>query len=265
MTYPDITENFDGGSPGDSITTANTAFPYIEDGTLGPSVFTSDGADGQGARAITPDGTFGTGSYYYDSLYTNTTWTIAPDDWTARASFRITDAATSPGGSFSILDVFVGEVGKTPANWNAGTNDSIDINYNVGSQSITAGSDTLDIAAHMGQWLTIEVNGTNGSWDFTITTLAGAVIGSGAGIAIAPNLYRARSSVNCYCSVDSATRYDVDSVYFGRTAATPTVINYDVPLRRYPRDDNLATGSALRNYPPPKSYQRGIRRAGGYL
>jgi hypothetical protein len=37
------------------------------------------------------------------------------------------------------------------------------------------------------------------------------------------------------------------------------------PLRQFPRSDGLATSSARRMWPPSRSYQRGIRRAGGYL
>lgn len=37
------------------------------------------------------------------------------------------------------------------------------------------------------------------------------------------------------------------------------------PLRQYPRTDGLATSSARRLWPPPRSVQRSNRRAGGYL
>lgn len=37
------------------------------------------------------------------------------------------------------------------------------------------------------------------------------------------------------------------------------------PRRLFPREDGLGVGGARRHWPPPRSYQRGARRAGGYL
>lgn len=37
---------------------------------------------------------------------------------------------------------------------------------------------------------------------------------------------------------------------------------YAPPLRQYPRDDGLGTSTGLRTWPPPRSVQRGTRRAG---
>lgn len=37
------------------------------------------------------------------------------------------------------------------------------------------------------------------------------------------------------------------------------------PLRQWPREDGLGASSAPRVYPPPRSFQRSNRRAGGYL
>jgi hypothetical protein len=264
VTYADISESFDGGAPGDLITTANTAFPYIVDGTFGGAEFTASGAVGQGAAAVVPadPSTHDASAYLYDSAPTDTTSTIAADDWTARGTYRISDSTSASDPGYGFLNLFVGEPGRTPANWSGGTASSIDVNYNAGDKTVTVASpgiasDTFSIAAYLGTWITVEVKGTNGSFDYSIRDAAGAVIRAVAGNPLTAGLYRARSQATAFRSVGQAMTFEVDEVYFGRTTPTATAlpaairVRRSAPLVQHPRDDGRGTSTAPLNYPLP--------------
>lgn len=225
MAYADITESFAGGSPGAHITTSNTAFPRIDEGTNGGAMFATGGYSGQCAIAQVPGSptTQDAGGSFYDTDFTDSTSTIAAVDWTVRTKFKMTDSTSTPDTGWLIVAVDLGEVGKTPANWATGATDSVSVRYDAGTKNLKLVGDhtrTISLTAVLGQWLDVVLTGTNGSVHVDFTTGGGGSFTT-EDFAVGANLYRARTQVENYRAPNNVFHWEVDDVYFGATVNDP--------------------------------------------
>jgi len=223
--YADVLERFETGPSGDTITTSNTTFPRVEPYGDGPAVFATGGASG---LAAAPDaggaGQF-PGSDFYDTDVGDSTSTITAVDWTARAKFKITDPTSTPDTGYTLLQVYVGEVGRTPADWASGAQQAVTFYYDFGTKELyfsgPGGAGThVDVSGDLDTWLDLILTGTNGSVNWVIANASGAEMGSGSDTLTA-DLYRARAQVNVYRDGTAGVSWSLDDVFIGATANDP--------------------------------------------
>jgi len=246
VAYADITETFEGGSPGTHITTSNSAFPRIDDGSNGGTMFATGGNTGQCAIGQVPGSpvTQDSGSSFYDTSSSDAVSTITATNWTVRTKFKVTDGTSTPDTGWLIASVDLGEVGRTPVTWTGGATDSVQVKYDAGTKNLQLIGDhtrTISLTAQLGNWLDIVITGTSGAVHMDFKTGGGSSFTT-EDFTVTSSLYRARAQIAPYRAENNAFHWEVDDVYMGATVNDP----FASPPT--PPDEPETTGDAIPTY-----------------
>jgi hypothetical protein len=234
-------EGFEGGTPGATITTANTGLTTVVSGTDGRPVFvatpTRAGSLAAGAEAVT-------GDVVADFLYAHPTTLTRVN---VAASIYLDPVPGDPEPGLSLADFAIGgDTGGVALNFDRAP--TLDLDITDGGELVR----TRTVPAPAGEWIDVAISLADLELVVEVSgTVTGAVVTETVTVSPAWSFSLLLASV---FNVDGSRSY-LDAL-----AVAETSIVVPPVTRLYPRDDGRGLSSAPRRYPLPRS----SRRVGGY-